>query len=89
MKNPTKQYLFICQSKSCLKAGSEYIRAQIKQHIKEKGFKKELKIVNTKCMDACEQGPNVVCGNYFYQEVTTEKIEEIVNLYVATHVGKS
>ena len=84
-----KQYLFICQSKSCLKRGSESVRKEIKASLKAKGLNKEVKVVNTKCMDACKQGPNLVCGTQLFQEVEERNIQEILNLCVETHVSES
>lgn len=80
-------YVFICQSKNCLKRGSEHLRKCFKQSIKEKGVKKDFQVVNAKCMDACKKGPSIFYYNELHLEVDEKKIDEILNLYVVTHVG--
>ena len=80
MEKFKKKYLFICQSKSCLKSGSEHIKRSIKKYLKENELKKEIRLVNTKCMDACKNGPNVVCANTLFQNVDEENLKEIINL---------
>jgi NADH-quinone oxidoreductase subunit F len=77
-KSEEQKYLFICQSKSCLKRGSSHVRKELKQRLKEQKMHKKIRVVNTKCMDACKCGPNVVYGNKLYQEVGGKDIDSII-----------
>ena len=65
------------------------MRKELKARLKANRLNKEVKVVNTKCMDACKQGPNLVCGTQLFQEVEEGNIQEILNLCVGTHVSES
>ncbi len=77
VKSETR-FIFICQSKSCIKNGSEVVGKEIKKAVKEQHFAKKIKIVKTNCMDACKNGPSVVCKGARYQKVSKVDIADIV-----------
>ncbi len=74
----THKYIFICGSKSCRKSGSDILIAEIKDFIKSKKLKREVKLVKTKCMDYCKSGPNLVSNDQLYHEVSLEEVKGIL-----------
>jgi NADH-quinone oxidoreductase subunit F len=74
----THKYIFICGSKSCRKRGSNKLIAELKDFIKSKGLKREIKLVKTKCMDYCKSGPNLINNDQLYHEVNPEEAKGIL-----------
>ncbi len=74
----THKYIFVCASKSCRKRGSDTLIADLKDFIKSKKLKREVKLVKTKCMDYCKSGPNLVSNDQLYHEVNLEEAKHIL-----------
>jgi (2Fe-2S) ferredoxin len=90
-KAPIKRHVFVCNGKSCTKAGSEAVKKEFEQVLESKGLRqgKEKKgrnpmgeIVLTDCSSVgfCSVGPAVLVypDGVWYAQVQPEDVSEIV-----------
>jgi len=48
------------------------MRKEFERFIKSNKIKKDFRIVETRCMDRCKEGPSVVIDGNWYGKLTTE-----------------
>lgn len=81
--HPVGKYVFeVCQTGPCMLVGAD----DIVKHIENKlGIKVNettsdgmftLKVVE--CLGACGYGPMLMCGDYFHEHLTPEKVDELI-----------
>ena len=60
-KAPAPRMIYVCGGKSCKKkGGGKSLRKSLKDALKETGQKKEVRVVQCTCLDACGKAPNVM-----------------------------
>lgn len=73
--------VLVCMGAGCVSAGSEQIKKELENKIREKGIDAEVKIIGTGCMGPCERGPLIVIypEGTFYQKVSLGDVDLIVD----------
>jgi len=81
---PYKLHLLVCNDSDCSAQGSLQLYDNLKQLIKDRNLKKEVKLSKSTCLDDCEIGPNVLVypGGIVYNNVKTESLETIINAHM-------
>jgi NADH:ubiquinone oxidoreductase subunit F (NADH-binding)/(2Fe-2S) ferredoxin len=79
-----KYRINVCCSSGCVPLGSFKVLRAFEEAVKEFGVEKECKVAKTGCVGTCSVGPAVVIepGDYLYQNVTPEKVREIVRDHI-------
>ncbi|WGM89841.1 MAG: SLBB domain-containing protein [Candidatus Bathyarchaeota archaeon] len=79
-----KHRINVCSSSGCILFGALKILKAFKDAVKEFGLEKECKVARTGCIGTCSVGPAVLIepGDYLYQNVSTEKVREIVRDHI-------
>ncbi len=79
------KYIFVCENKKdvgecCGAKGSEALREALKIRVKQMGLSERIRVSRAGCLDACEEGPNVLLmpDNIWFKRVKGEDIEEII-----------
>jgi NADH:ubiquinone oxidoreductase subunit F (NADH-binding)/(2Fe-2S) ferredoxin/Pyruvate/2-oxoacid:ferredoxin oxidoreductase delta subunit len=72
--------LLICCGSGCVSAGALKIKDKIQTVLQAKGLLNEINIIETGCMGPCDYGPVMIVypEGVFYQKVTLDDIEELV-----------
>ena len=79
-----KYRINVCCSSGCVPFGAFKVLKAFEEAVKEFGVEKQCKVARTGCVGTCSVGPAVVIepGDYLYQNVTPEKIREIVRDHI-------
>jgi NADH:ubiquinone oxidoreductase subunit F (NADH-binding)/(2Fe-2S) ferredoxin len=79
-----KHRINVCCSSGCVPFGAFKVLKAFEEAVKEFGVDKECKVAKTGCVGTCSVGPVVVIepGDYLYQNVTPEKVREIVRDHI-------
>jgi len=66
--------IYCCQGSKCKKRGGKEVAKEIKQTIKENGWKDNVLVIKTLCTGHCKQGPiiHIQPDNLWYKEVDDE-----------------
>lgn len=74
----------ICFGPNCSPRGSQALLPVLEEAVARAGLTDQVEIIATTCRDRCDYGPslNVYPGPIFYNEVTPEAIEEIVDQHL-------
>ncbi len=80
-KGKFKREVLICGGTGCHSNSSVKILEKFNELIKEKGLENDVKTVMTGCFGLCAVGPVVIVypEDAFYNKITVEDVEEIVN----------
>lgn len=72
--------VLVCMGAGCVSAGSELVKRELENKVREKGIDAEVKVIGTGCMGPCERGPLIVVypEGTFYQKVTLSDVDLIV-----------
>jgi NADH:ubiquinone oxidoreductase subunit F (NADH-binding)/(2Fe-2S) ferredoxin len=75
-----KHRINVCCSSGCVPFGAFNVLKAFQEAVKEFGVEKECKVARTGCVGTCAVGPAVVIepGDYLYQNVTPDKVRQIV-----------
>lgn len=68
----------ICMGSSCYARGNAENLEFIENHIKENNLDAEIEVYGARCENICEKGPNIIVNGQIYNNVTPEKIIEIL-----------
>ena len=79
-----KYRINVCCSSGCVHFGAFKVLKAFEEAVKEFGVERECKIARTGCVGTCAVGPAVVIepGDHLYQNVTPEKVREIVRDHI-------
>jgi NADH:ubiquinone oxidoreductase subunit F (NADH-binding)/(2Fe-2S) ferredoxin len=79
-----KYRINVCCSSGCVPFGAFKVLNAFEEAVKEFGVDKECKVAKTGCVGTCSVGPVVVIepGDYLYQNVTPERVREIVRDHI-------
>lgn len=67
-----KEFVFVCTGKDCKKRGAKKLCQQVKKH-------KGLRLIKTKCMDACKKAPNMIHNGAMQFTVSEETVRKIAD----------
>ena len=68
----------ICMGSSCYARGNAENLEFIENYIKENNLDAEIEVYGARCENNCEKGPNIIVNGQIYNNVTPEKIIEIL-----------
>jgi NADH:ubiquinone oxidoreductase subunit F (NADH-binding)/(2Fe-2S) ferredoxin len=79
-----KHRINVCCSSGCVPFGAFNVLKAFQEAVKEFGVEKECKVARTGCVGTCAVGPAVVIepGDYLYQNVTPDKVRQIVRDHI-------
>jgi len=79
-----KNRINVCCSSGCVPFGAFDVLKEFEMAVKEFGVEKECKVARTGCVGTCAVGPAVVIepGDYLYQNVTLDKVRQIVRDHI-------
>jgi NADH:ubiquinone oxidoreductase subunit F (NADH-binding) len=79
-----KYRINVCCSSGCVPFGAFNVLKTFEDVVKEYGVDGECKVARTGCVGTCSVGPAVVIepGDYLYQNVTPDKVREIVRDHI-------
>jgi NADH:ubiquinone oxidoreductase subunit F (NADH-binding)/(2Fe-2S) ferredoxin len=79
-----KNRINVCCSSGCVPFGAFNVLKAFQEAVKEFGVDKECKVARTGCVGTCAVGPAVVIepGDYLYQNVTPDKVRQIVRDHI-------
>ena len=79
-----KYRINVCCSSGCVHFGAFKVLKAFEEAVKEFGVERECKIARTGCVGTCAVGPALVIepGDHLYQNVTPEKVREIVRDHI-------
>lgn len=52
--------LFVCTGDTCRENGAWGLYTKLRSTVKNRGLKGSVRVFSSRCMDTCEEGPNVV-----------------------------
>lgn len=88
-----KYHVFVCTNRrdadnpkgSCAAKNAEAIRDHLKIEAHKRGLKREVRVNNAGCLDACAEGPSIVVypEGTWYTVPTIEDAQEIVDRHLA------
>ena len=84
--NTTHTFLF-CDGGSCQKKGSEQVVRTARAYLRNNGLWNTTHTIKTRCNGRCEDAPTCIVsnGDYWYKELTPEKIIPIVKSHIETN----
>ena len=68
----------ICMGSSCFARGNSENLEFIENYIKENNLDAEIELYGARCENICEKGPNIIINDRIYNEMTPEKIVEVL-----------
>ena len=85
-ETPYACHVFICTNdrkgvrKSCADGDSPGLRAELKKHIADRGWKPRVRLSQSGCLGLCAQGPNVVLypQKIWFSEITSGDVPAIL-----------
>jgi len=90
-KVPYRRMIFVCTNAAhdgdrpvCSAGHSEDILKTIKEEVKKRGLKGQVRALKSGCMDLCEKGPNVMVfpEGTLHSHVTTEDVPALIQAYL-------
>ena len=84
---PYKCHIFICTNckdnddKSCSEGESPEIKKLLKRSVKNRGWKKEVRVSSSGCMGLCDDGPNVMIHpqKLWFSHVSKSDVNDILS----------
>ena len=69
----------------CAKQGGEQLHAQLKDMVKERGYRTKIRVCKSGCMDRCEVGGNIMVfpNNQWLSHVTSEDLAPLLDRLIA------
>ena len=68
----------ICMGSSCFARGNADNLEFIENYIKENNLDAEIELYGARCENICDKGPNIIVNDKIYNNVTKEKIVELL-----------
>jgi len=81
---PYKVHILVCNDSDCSVKGSQQLYDTLKQLVKDRNLKQEVKVSKSTCLDDCEIGPNMLVypSGIVYNGVKTENLEAILEAHL-------
>jgi NADH:ubiquinone oxidoreductase subunit E len=73
--------IVICMGSSCFARGNAQNLAMIQEFLASHDLKGSVQFSGKLCQDACKLGPNVTIAGETYDEVTAEKLRQILQQF--------
>ena len=91
-KPPFRRTIFFCCNErdpgeaACANRGARALQEKLKAWVKANGYKKEIRVMKSSCMDQCALGPTVCIqpDNVWYFGVTEEDLETIKEKWITS-----
>ena len=74
----SKLNITVCMGSSCFARGNQENLAYIEEYIKENGIDANIELEGMRCENKCASGPNIYINGVEYNEVTIDKLKEIL-----------
>ncbi len=74
----SKLNITVCMGSSCFARGNQENLAYIEEYIKEHGIDANIELEGMRCENKCACGPNIYINGVEYNEVTIDKLKEIL-----------
>ncbi len=74
-----KLNITVCMGSSCFARGNAQNLELIENYIKDNGLDAEIDLSGARCSGICAKGPNIIVNGVEYNNVTEEKVLEILN----------
>ncbi len=74
-----KHEIKICMGSSCFARGNDENLEYIENYIEKKGLAAKIELTGARCENKCASGPNITIDGKCYNEVTGEKLREIMD----------
>ena len=71
--------IVVCMGSSCFARGNQENLAFLESYIEKNNLNADIELVGTRCENKCAKGPNIVINGVEYNEVTAEKLENILS----------
>jgi len=68
----------ICMGSSCFARGNDKNLELIENYIKENNLEAKIELFGERCKNICDKGPNIIIDGTIYNNITPEKIIEIL-----------
>ena len=68
----------ICMGSYCFARGNADNLEFIENYIKENNLDAEIELYGARCENKCDKGPNIIVNDKIYNNVTKEKIVELL-----------
>ncbi len=86
-ESPYKSHLFICaksrdgKRKSCGDLGNPELKSVLKDAVKDRGWKGQVRVSESSCLGVCEAGPNIMIypQQIWLADVSINDVPEIMN----------
>jgi NADH:ubiquinone oxidoreductase subunit E len=74
-----KVTITICLGSACFARGNNHTRKAIEDYIRENGLNGVVVFKGARCFDNCQNGPVLKINDTFYENVTENKVTEILD----------
>ena len=76
-----RAHVLICGGAGCISSGCHAVKEEFIRELQANGLQDEIQLIETGCVGSCDLGPIVIVypEGVFYQHVTPEDVQEIVN----------
>ena len=90
-KSPHCATIFVCTKSNCCRKGGDKVRSELKAAIKEAGLKKEVRVVESGCLDQCKKGPALLVApaNQVFCEVKPSDVEDLLEAVAAAYLQQA
>ena len=68
----------VCMGSACFAKGNQENLEYIKQYIQDNNLQTKISIIGALCQNKCSQGPRVIINNVEYNNITKERLAEIL-----------
>ena len=75
----SKINITVCMGSSCFARGNQENLTYIEDFISKKKLDAEIELAGTRCEGKCATGPNIIINGVEYNNVTEEKLNEILS----------
>lgn len=74
-----KYNIKVCMGSSCFARGNLQNLDLLERYIKENKLDAEINLTGAHCQEKCDIGPNIYINDKLYNELTEEKLKEILD----------
>jgi len=83
--------VLVCNDSDCTAKGSQQLYDSLKQLVKDRNLKADVKVSKSTCLDDCEIGPNVLVypKGIIYNNVKVENVETIIKAHLKRKIASN